>query len=92
MKISVPNAGPSLKKLADKLATPQPTAHTPSPDFAAEDVSGIDAGMQVEHQKFGFGKVLSVDGGAASRIANIDFGVHGTKKIMLNFAKLRIVR
>lgn len=85
---------PSLKKLADKLSSQQqqPASHQPSGDFAPDDVSDIAVGAQVEHQKFGFGKVLSVEGGAASKIASIDFGAHGTKKIMLNFAKLRIVK
>jgi DNA helicase-2/ATP-dependent DNA helicase PcrA len=84
---------PSLKKLADKLAAPKPTAHTPSPDFAADDTSGMEVGMQVEHQKFGFGTILALEGGVNNRIASIDFGAaHGLKKIMLNFAKLRIVK
>jgi DNA helicase-2/ATP-dependent DNA helicase PcrA len=84
---------PSLKKLADKLAAPKPAAHTPSPDFVQDDATAMDAGMQVEHQKFGFGKILTVEGGTANRIASIDFGpAHGVKKIMLNFAKLRIVK
>lgn len=83
---------PSLKKLADKLSAPKPSTHTPTADFAADDVSGILEGMQVEHQKFGFGKVLTLEGGTQNRIAAIDFGTHGVKKIMLNFAKLRIVK
>ncbi len=83
---------PSLKKLADKLSAPKPAAHNPSPDFVPDDVSTMDAGMQVEHQKFGYGKILSLEGAPANRIATIEFGGgHGTKKIMLNYAKLRIV-
>jgi DNA helicase II / ATP-dependent DNA helicase PcrA len=84
---------PSLKKLADKLNAPKPAAHTPSPDFVPDDVSGVEVGMKVEHQKFGFGTIMSLEGGSQNRIAAIDFGpAHGTKKIMLNFAKLRIVK
>ena len=83
---------PSLKKLADKLAS-APAPHTPTANFTADDASGMEAGMQVEHQKFGFGKILTLEGGANNRIAAIDFGGgHGVKKIMLNYAKLRIVR
>lgn len=86
---------PSLKKLADKLATaaaPAP-AHTPSVNFTADDASEMNVGMKVEHQKFGFGTILSLEGGTNNRIAGIDFGAgHGVKKIMLNFAKLKIVR
>jgi DNA helicase-2/ATP-dependent DNA helicase PcrA len=84
---------PSLKKLADKLASSAPPVHTPSGNFTGDDVSGMEVGMQVEHQKFGFGKILTVEGGMNNRIAGIDFGTgHGIKKIMLNYAKLRIVK
>ena len=84
---------PSLKKLADKLAAGAPAPHTPTANFSADDVAVMQVGMQVEHQKFGFGKILTIEGGANNRIAGIDFGTgHGVKKIMLNFAKLRIVR
>ena len=84
---------PSLKKLADKLASTPPPAHTPAANFTADDVSGMEVGMQVEHQKFGFGKILTIEGGLNNRIAGIDFGTgHGIKKIMLNYAKLRIVK
>jgi DNA helicase-2/ATP-dependent DNA helicase PcrA len=84
---------PSLKKLADKLAQPAPPVHTPSANFVPDDAMAMEVGMQVEHQKFGLGKILTVEGGVQNRIAGIDFGTgHGVKKIMLNFAKLRIVR
>lgn len=84
---------PSLKKLADKLAAPKPPAHNPSPDFVPDDVSGMEVGMQIEHQKFGFGVIQTLEGGTQNKIASIDFGAaHGVKKIMLNFAKLRIVK
>jgi len=84
---------PSLKKLADKLATNAPAPHTPTANFVADDAAGMQVGMQVEHQKFGFGMILSLEGGANNKIAGIDFGGgHGVKKIMLNFAKLRIVK
>ena len=84
---------PSLKKLADKLATTAPAPHTPTANFIADDAAGMQVGMQVEHQKFGFGMILSLEGGANNKIAGIDFGGgHGVKKIMLNFAKLRIVK
>jgi DNA helicase II / ATP-dependent DNA helicase PcrA len=83
---------PSLKKLADKLAAPAPPAHTPTSNFIADDPTTMNVGMQVEHQKFGFGKILTLEGGVHNRIAGIDFGPHGVKKIMLNFAKLRIVK
>ena len=65
--------------------------HVPSIDFLASDTSGLTAGQKVEHQKFGFGKVVKVEGSAHNPVATIDFKLNGEKKIMLNYAKLRIV-
>ncbi len=86
---------PSLKKLADKLASANaaPPAHTPSANFVGDDITDMKPGMKVEHQKFGFGTIQTIEGGANNRIAAIDFGEgNGIKKIMLNYAKLRIVQ
>lgn len=65
--------------------------HIPSPDFAPSDTSNLQAGQKVEHQKFGFGEVLKMEGSAHNPIATVKFDHNGEKKIMLNYAKLRIV-
>jgi ATP-dependent DNA helicase UvrD/PcrA len=73
------------------LARPQTKEHTPSADFVASDTSNLQAGQKVEHQKFGFGEVLKMEGAAHNPIATVKFELNGEKKIMLNYAKLRIV-
>lgn len=84
---------PSLKKLADKLQKPAPAAHVPAANFKADDPMTMEVGMEIEHIKFGFGKIMSLEGGVNNRIATIQFAEgHGQKKIMLNYAKLRIVK
>jgi DNA helicase-2/ATP-dependent DNA helicase PcrA len=65
--------------------------HKPSTDFAASDTSSLQAGQEVEHQKFGFGNVVKVEGSAHNPVATILFKTNGEKKIMLNYAKLRII-
>ncbi len=65
--------------------------HIPSENFEASDTAGLQAGQQVEHQKFGYGLVEKIDGSAHNPIATIRFDKNGEKKIMLNYAKLRIV-
>src|SRR6201991_2145593 len=86
---------PSKKDTRPAYVPPKPYAktieHNPTPDFIASDTSALQPGQKVEHQKFGFGDVISIEGSAHSPIATVKFEFNGEKKIMLNFAKLRIV-
>jgi DNA helicase-2/ATP-dependent DNA helicase PcrA len=70
---------------------PKVVEHQPSADFLASDTTGLQVGQKVEHQKFGFGEVLKMEGSAHNPIATVKFDLNGEKKIMLNYAKLRIV-
>jgi ATP-dependent DNA helicase UvrD/PcrA len=69
----------------------QTKEHIPSPDFKASDTSNLQVGQKVEHQKFGFGEVMKMEGSMHNPIATVKFEHNGEKKIMLNYAKLRIV-
>ena len=71
---------------------PQQTIqHVPSKDFVASDTTNLQEGQKVEHQKFGYGSVTKIEGSAHNPIATVKFELNGEKKIMLNYAKLRIV-
>ncbi len=65
--------------------------HIPSDNFTAADPSDLEAGMKIEHQKFGFGVIKEIEGSAHNPIALILFDKNGEKKIMLNYAKLSII-
>lgn len=65
--------------------------HKPSADFVASNSADLQEGQQVEHQKFGFGNITKIEGSAHNPVATILFKLNGEKKIMLNYAKLRIV-
>ena len=65
--------------------------HIPSENFSAADPSDLEAGMKIEHQKFGFGVIKEIEGSAHNPIALILFDKNGEKKIMLNYAKLSII-
>ena len=77
--------------LGPKTAYQKVVEHKPSADFVASDTSGLQVGQKVEHQKFGFGEVMKMEGAAHNPIATVKFDQNGEKKIMLNYAKLRIV-
>lgn len=88
---SMDNANTAPSYLAPKSGPPKVKEHTPSEDFVASDTSNLQVGQKVEHQKFGFGEVLNMEGAAHNPIATVKFEHNGEKKIMLNYAKLRIL-
>ncbi len=51
----------------------------------------LEAGQVVEHMRFGKGKVLSIEGAGQDKKAEIDFETGGMKKLLLRFAKLKIL-
>jgi DNA helicase-2/ATP-dependent DNA helicase PcrA len=49
------------------------------------------AGAMVEHGKFGRGQVIQIEGAGNDKKAEIKFDNIGTKKLLLSFAKLKII-
>lgn len=88
-------APPSKKEKTSVLAQIPPVQkvvqHIPTENFEASDTTALQEGHKVEHQKFGFGKIIKLEGSAHNPVATIHFENNGEKKIMLNYAKLRIV-
>jgi DNA helicase-2/ATP-dependent DNA helicase PcrA len=85
---------PQEKSFVSTLAAnpkPREVAHTPSANFIASDITKLEVGSKVEHQKFGFGEVTKLEGSAHNPVATITFEQNGEKKIMLNYAKLMIL-
>ena len=59
-------------------------------EFFGDDPTKIQTGMTVEHQRFGEGKVLKVEGSMPNIKATIFFQNYGQKQLLLKFAKLKI--
>lgn len=72
-------------------AAPAHTAppHAPVPGFTPDPVSSLKVGQRVEHDRFGFGTILSFDGDGAGMKAVVKFEDGSTKTLLLKFAKLR---
>ncbi len=60
-------------------------------DFVPSPSEKLQAGHSIVHQRFGEGKILSVEGDGARKMATVFFKNHGNKKLLLKFAKLMIV-
>jgi DNA helicase-2/ATP-dependent DNA helicase PcrA len=86
---------PNGKNPQPSYIAPKPASktieHIPSPDFVASDTTALAEGQRIEHQKFGFGEVIKLEGSGHNPIATVKFDLNGEKKIMLNYAKLRIL-
>lgn len=78
-------------KVIPKTTSLLPKAHKPSEGFTPSDTSKLAVGMQVEHERFGFGEVSALEGSKGDIKATISFKGLGQKQLLLKFAKLRIV-
>ena len=78
-----------MRKIADSRKPED--QKTEEARFLASPSDEILSGMQVEHQRFGKGKILNIEGNGASRKATVFFPAVGQKNLLLKFAKLRIV-
>jgi DNA helicase-2/ATP-dependent DNA helicase PcrA len=59
------------------------------PDFVPEPMSSFKVGDQIEHNRFGAGKVLEISGKVPDLKAKILFEKYGEKLLLLKFAKIR---
>ena len=71
-------------------ASPRTESYNAGPPVArkSEASHGLRVGLQVFHNKFGEGKVLTLEGEGADARAQISFPRHGTKWLALSVAKL----
>ena len=83
-----PPTGPSQEQLR-KLRRLKPVSSETDKNFNAHDAK-LDVGTMVEHQRFGKGKILKIEGVGADTKAEIDFENGGLKKLLLRFAKLKV--
>lgn len=84
-------AQPTVKTYPIQNHTNPLGTHKPSPNFVASNAAKLREGMKVEHQKFGFGRILKIDIEGMDKRAKILFEGAGEKTLLLTFAKLMIV-
>lgn len=60
-------------------------------NFIPDNPVKLKEGLKVEHQRFGQGVIISIEGTNSERKATVDFNNFGRKQLLLKFAKLKIV-
>ena len=58
---------------------------------AGSSSCGLQEGMNIEHQRFGRGTVLKIEGTGENTKATVEFVHSGTKQLLLKFAKFTVV-
>ena len=75
--------GPNFKRVYNAVA-PRPMASAPS-------ASDLHEGAKIEHQRFGVGTVVRIEGTGENTKATVEFRNAGTKQLLLKFAKFKII-
>jgi len=78
---------PSPKRNLTRIDTPLPK---PIGGVPVESMDEFKTGVEVFHDKFGLGKILSIEGKGDDTKAEVSFEIAGVKKLVLRFAKLKL--
>ncbi len=80
--VAPPQAKPNLKRVQ----------HSSSGGFSSDNsYADLVAGASVEHERFGVGKILNIEGVAPNKKATVFFQSAGQKQLLLKFAKLKVI-
>ena len=64
---------------------------TAAPANANTGSSGLQEGAVIEHQRFGVGRVLKIEGSGENQKATVEFKNTGTKQLLLKFARYKVI-
>lgn len=83
-----------LQEVRLKTAIVRPASFSSDQSYFKEhssETGGLNLGQRVRHQKFGEGVILQFEGQGPRTVVVVNFDVEGTKRLMLEMAKLEAV-
>jgi len=80
---------PQTYKKDDRLKKIEKRIHASNVPFTGSDSSLFSEGDTVQHERFGNGKIVSIEGEPPNTTATVQFEKEGSKKLLLRFAKLK---
>ena len=75
--------GPNFKRVHQAVA--------PRPMATDANAGDLHEGIRIEHQRFGIGTVIKIEGTGENTKATVEFRNAGTKQLLLKFAKFKII-
>ena len=82
----------AVHRIMGDTASSSSVASAGSSTFNASSAAGsLSEGCRIEHQRFGIGTVLKIEGTGENTKATVEFQNAGTKQLLLKFAKFTIL-
>lgn len=82
----------NFKKVATAMSNGGRITQANSSQYNNTSSSSLKPGNTIEHQRFGIGRVVSVDGQGENTKAVVEFENVGTKQLLLKFAKYKLLK
>ena len=86
-QVIAPTVPRNLKKVSAVSGNSTPS----SASSASASIAEIQAGQMIEHERFGLGEVVKVEGAGDNAKATIRFKNAGEKQLLLRFARFKII-
>ena len=85
--------GGKFRKVSDVVSSSRRTPTTPISSGNPPQTSGsqLAEGAMIEHQRFGIGKVIKIEGTGENTKATVEFRNSGTKQLLLKFARFTVI-
>ena len=82
---------PSVPRNLKKVSTIGSSGGSQAASSGSASVAGVQAGQMIEHERFGLGEVIKVEGTGDNAKATIHFKNAGDKQLLLRFARFKVV-
>ena len=82
---------PASRGIGSSAASVSSSSAAVAASSAGSSSCGLQEGMKIEHQRFGRGTVLKIEGTGENTKATVEFQHSGTKQLLLKYAKFTVV-
>ena len=80
-----------IKETRNYSSAPQRSSSSATSSNDIHDVGSLSEGMIIEHQRFGTGKITTIDTSSTDARIIVEFANTGTKTLLLKFARFKII-
>ena len=84
------SAGANMRRVSS-LTSSSPNVRMPNHPSPSSPASSLSIGNVIEHDRFGIGDVINIEGSGENTKATVKFRNVGTKQLLLKFAKFKVI-